>query len=41
MRFIVPIALAVFATILAVVVTTLVTRTTLLHGPTVPTEEPS
>lgn len=41
MRFIVPIALAVLATVLAVLVTTLVTRTTFLHAPAVPTEEPS
>jgi hypothetical protein len=41
MRFIVPIALAVFATALAVVVTTFVTRATVLHAPAVPTEEPS
>ena len=41
MRFIVPIALAVFATALAVAMTTLVTRATVLHAPAVPTEEPS
>ena len=41
MRFIVPIALAVLATTLAVVVTTLLTRTTVLHRPALPTEEPS
>jgi hypothetical protein len=40
MRFIVPIALAVFATALAIAVTTLVTRATVLHAPA-PTEEPS
>lgn len=40
MRFIVPIALTVVASVLAIVVTTLVTRAT-LHAPTVPTEEPS
>ena len=40
MRFIVPIALAVFATALAVVVTTIVTRAMVLH-PAAPTEEPS
>jgi hypothetical protein len=41
MRFIVPVALAVFATLLAVVVTMLVTRTTILHAPAAPTKEPS
>jgi hypothetical protein len=41
MRFIVPIALAVLATVLAIVVTTLVTRSAVLHAPAVPTEEPS
>jgi hypothetical protein len=41
MRFIVPIALAVFATVLAVAVTALVTRASVLHAPAVPTEEPA
>ena len=40
MRFVVPLALAVLATILAVVVTTLVTRAT-LHAPALTTEVPS
>ena len=41
MRFIVPIALTVLATLLAIVVTTLVTRATVLNVPAVSTEEPS
>jgi hypothetical protein len=38
MRFVVPIVLAVFATLLAITVTTLIARTTSLHAHVEPTE---
>jgi hypothetical protein len=41
MRFAVPIALSVFATVLAIVVTSLIARATIQHVPAIPTEEPS
>jgi hypothetical protein len=41
MRLVVPIALSVVATIIVVVVTSLIARSVAMHAPEMPVEEPS